>query len=355
MGIGFLLNPIIRSSSFKESQDREIWHLDFFQRTLNRELFNIGLRVEFLDNPKTAEEEKTYVAKAMWLPRDSAFSREDVRRQSSGFLRHTNALELSHIQETTKDREFITDRNGLVYISSDEHQFYRIVLCLALTVAYGKVIQRCIDRLVGSINTGNYSALSKLYKEVLSYNATDYFSQPVKLDRHELLAAWKTLKQHWHLDELNDELIQQLSGIAKLIEEERQKEEINQRHQFHIDQNNAWREEQKLRHQENQYLKQLRDSEQRRFEQEILNHKELTEIYREQKNQQAKTQQKIESRHKRLNLALVIITVIFTVLNTAPSGALSSLHEWVSSTLSLFPWITAHAVELWSWLLSHLG
>lgn len=357
-GIGFLLNPVSRNSSFTQGCDEQVWYLDFFQGTLNRKLFNIGLKVEFSDTPKTVDDEQHYIARAMWLPREQAPEKEDARRISSGFLRRSNALEISNIRETTRGREFIVDRNGLVYISSDENQFCRIVLCLALTVAYGTVIQRCIESLVDSIKTGDYSALSKLYKEVLSFNATDYFSLPVKLDRHEILTAWKTLRQHWHLDELNNELIQQLSSIAKLNEERRRDWDIQKRHQFYIDQNKAWQKEQALRHQENQHLKQLRIEEEKRFEKEILNHKELTKAYREQKDRQENSQQKIESQHKKLNTRLAIFTLLFTViatLNTTPSDVMDSLQAWFPFLPSLSSWLSTHAVELRSWILSHLG
>ncbi|MDO0944511.1 hypothetical protein [Chromohalobacter israelensis] len=357
-GIGFLLAPILRSASFTESHDGKIWHLGFFQRKFSRSLFKIELKVELSDSPKAPEEENNYLAKAMWLPREQTASREDMRRQASEFLRHSNALGLSSFLETTRDRDFVTDRKGLVYISNDEHQFHRILLCLALTVAYGKVIQRCIEKLVDSINNGNFLELSKLYKEVLSYNATDYFGQPVELDRHELLAVWKKLKTHWHIDELNNELVQQLSGIAELIEEERKKEDIQQRHQFYANQNIAWQKEQQLWHQENQRLKQLHAEEQKRFEQEILHHKRLTNAYREQKEAQAASQQRVENQYKKLNIALVIITAVFTAiaaLSTTPSDSYKSLQEWFSVLTRLYSWVANHAVELWSWLISHLG
>ncbi|MCG7590013.1 MULTISPECIES: hypothetical protein [unclassified Halomonas] len=357
-GIGFLLAPILRSASFTESHDGKIWHLGFFQNKFSRSLFKIELKVEFSDAPKAADEESNYLAKAMWLPREQAFSREDMRRQSSEFLRHSNTLELSSFVETTRERDFVTDRKGLVYVSNDEHQFHRVLLCLALTVAYGRVIQRCIEKLVDSINSGNSSELSKLYKEVLSYNATDYFGQPVELDRHELLSVWKNLKTHWHIDELNNELVQQLSGIAKLIEEERKKEETQQRHQFYADQNKAWQKEQQLWHQENQRLKQLHAEEKKRFEQEILNHQRITTAYREQKEAQAASQQSVEKQYKKLNIILVAITVIFTAittLSTTPSDIGTSIQEWFSVLTRLYSWGSTHAVELWSWLISHLG
>lgn len=356
--ISFLLKPIFGSASFTESDDGNIWHLSFFQKTLNPSLFKIEMKVEFSDSPKAPGEEGNYLAKAMWLPRDQTATREDMRRQSSGFLRHSNALDLSSFIETTRDRDLVTDRKGLVYISNDEHQFHRILLCLALTVAYGKVIQRCIEKLVDSINNGNFLELSKLYKEVLSYNATDYFGQPVELDRHELLAVWKELKKHWHIDELNNELVQQLSGIAKLIEEERKKKDIQQRHQFYANQNKAWYKEQQLWHQENQRIKQLHAEEQKRFEQEILNHKRLAKAYREQKEAQAASQERVENQYKKMNVSLVVITTVFTAiaaLSTTPSDSYKSLQEWFSLLTRLYSWVANHAVELWSWLISNLG
>ncbi|HEX4855681.1 MAG TPA: hypothetical protein VFV28_02655, partial [Limnobacter sp.] len=95
--------------------------------------------------------------------------------------------------------------------------FERVVLCHALAIAYSQVLNESIFRLTTLIRSNEDEETLLLYEEILKFNAADYFSFPVRIDRHELFSVWQTLAKHYRLKELSCEVTQQLSDIAQLL------------------------------------------------------------------------------------------------------------------------------------------
>jgi hypothetical protein len=109
----------------------------------------------------------------------------------------------------------------LTYLSPDQEQFERVVLCQSLAVAYSEVLNQCMTQLTEVLKAKRYADLQQLYEQVIQFNASDYFSRAIKQDRHVLSTIWDALRCHWHLDEVNKELTSQLTSVAGYLQARR--------------------------------------------------------------------------------------------------------------------------------------
>lgn len=224
--VDFFIKPVKNGCAFQQQpQGPETWQLTFFKQTK----FPITLTVRIYEKPFTYEE-ANFVAKAAWFNNEfETANNEQFSHAMSQFLRGSGALSLDQLVPTTQARYLVNDRSGLAYFSSSADQFKRVVLCQALAVAYMQVISHCMERLNTTLKSSKYAELQALYEQILFFNASDYFSLPVKLERHELFSVWKLIRDHWHLNELNNELTNQLSSVATFLQGHRDRVDIKVR------------------------------------------------------------------------------------------------------------------------------
>ena len=220
--VSFFINALSSNCGFEQqSNNPDSYVLTFFSGTE----FELTLQVEFFLQPLTPEQSKVVKAKAAWFNNGYQTGNNDQYAQSmSQFLRGSDALQLDSLTATTQNRYLVNDRSGLAYFSGDSDQFRRIVLCQALAVAYSQVMSQCVEQLTTTLRSDDCDALLSLYEQILFFNASDYFAHPVKLERHELFTAWNLIRDHWHLNELNEELTNQLSSAAKFLQANRDRE-----------------------------------------------------------------------------------------------------------------------------------
>ncbi|MFN3882771.1 MAG: hypothetical protein ACK4L8_15220 [Nitrincola lacisaponensis] len=220
--VSFFINALCSNCAFEQQYiNPNSYVLTFFSGTG----FELTLQVEFFLQPLTPEQSKDVKAKAAWFNNGYQTGNNDQYAQSmSQFLRGSDALQLDSLTATTQNRYLVNDRSGLAYFSGDSDQFRRIVLCQALAVAYSQVMSQCVEQLTTTLRSDDCDALLSLYEQILFFNASDYFAHPVKLERHELFTAWNLIRDHWHLNELNEELTNQLSSAAKFLQANRDRE-----------------------------------------------------------------------------------------------------------------------------------
>ena len=220
--VAFFIDPLERNSSFLSSDDGNKWHLSFFATSpFPQEV------VVYIDCNEG--EKKRFLGKSCWLNNaGSSEKNAELREEASLFLRESKTLALEQGRELTFGRFLIADRDGIAYFSKDPDQFRRIVLCQALAIAYTQVLYDCIAKLTEHVKGGSVDDTLALYESILRFNAADYFSLPVLLDRHELFAAWQVLSEHYKLSLLSQELTQQLSDVATLMHAKREQERYRQ-------------------------------------------------------------------------------------------------------------------------------
>ena len=216
--VAFFIDPLEHNSSFLSSDDGNKWHLSFFATSP----FPQEVAVYFDCNEG---EKKWILGKSCWLNTvGSSEKNAELREEASLFLRESKTLALEQGKELTSGRFLIADRDGIAYFSKDPDQFRRIVLCQALAIAYTQVLYDCIAKLTEHVKDGSIDDTLALYESILRFNAADYFSLPVRLDRHEIFAAWQVLSEHYKLSLLSQELTQQLSDVATLMRAKREQE-----------------------------------------------------------------------------------------------------------------------------------
>lgn len=211
--VSLFLDPLINGSSFLSSSGGTRWDLSFF---LNSP-FTQNLVVKF-DIEKASG--KNVLGRAILLKNgDDPTKNKDLTEAASRFLRDSRTLTFSKGIELTSKRFMIADRRGLAYFSDASPQFERIVLCLSLAIAYEQVISKCIADLARQVKNFESDEILVLYEDILRFNASDYFSQPVLLENHEIFNAWREIANHFNLTPLSQELRQQLSDVAMLLTE----------------------------------------------------------------------------------------------------------------------------------------
>jgi hypothetical protein len=216
--IAFFVDPIKNTSEFLSSENGQEWRLRFF---IGSE-FEKELTVCFDGD---GSPNKFRVGRACWLNNNGkADSNSGLVARASLFLRQSESLTLSRSVELTSDRNLLADRDGIAYFSSSSDQFKRIVLCQSLAIAYTKVLSDCMARMTEFVRRDLTDKAIELYEHILRFNAAHYFSLPILLERHEVFAAWQVMREHYHLNVLNQELTQQLSDVAALLKEHREKQ-----------------------------------------------------------------------------------------------------------------------------------
>ena len=218
LNVAFFTAPVMETSEFLSSEDGKEWLLKFFIGSA----FEQTLVVKFCSDPAANE---YLVGRASWWDNANDVANDGALLSSaSKFLRNSETLTFAKSAELSANRTLLADRDGFAYFSSDSEQFRRIVLCQALAIAYVQVITACMASTTKCVLNNRTEEALELYENILRFNAAHYFTLPVQVERHELFAAWSVLCQHYHLKVLNQELTQQLSDIAALLNAEREKQ-----------------------------------------------------------------------------------------------------------------------------------
>lgn len=314
----FLISPMTAYRTLHQSrEDPNCWELTFFLHSGFSLTLNVTLATTPL--PDSDWRYQNVLAKAIWLKKEQYQSVTEQQIQDiSQFLRRSNAVGRSSMKLTTHDRYLVNDRDGLAYCALDAQQFKRIVLCQALAVAYSQVMGDCMDRLVPALKERQYDALPDLYESVLFFNASDYFSHPVRRARHELFAAWELIRDHWHLDEMNRELTEQLAGVASLLEEHRDRQAT------------------KLRHDEIMRQKQ-RDKEAEAQRQEALEQQRQAEQAAEERRRDADRAE--QRKNRKFNVIMGVTSVIIGIFSILSLVELTPDHFTQAYANWIAPWL----------------
>lgn len=221
--IGFLTTPLMSYSKFKQNEQGN-WQLTFFADTP----FEISLRVDFKQDGEGYKGRRE--AQGIWIDRNVDIDNiDDLAKQTfatiSQYIRGSSTLEAKQFIETTNNRCFVADRDSIGYVANSKSQFERVMLCLSLAVAYRSVIHDFMNEVTQATNSENIDQLLVLYRQILSFNAGNYFRYPVDLNSHELRIIWDTIHKNWCLQELNQELTNQLTAVAELLRAEQDRKD----------------------------------------------------------------------------------------------------------------------------------
>lgn len=301
------------------------WLVTFFKKTH----LQVSFKITFHDNIQ--EDYKNILATAGYFLLSNAIDLDSQKSKISFFLRNSNALTIENIRSTSSGRYIINDRKGLAYCSNDASQFKRIVLCQALATAYHCVLTNCIKKLTETLKAHNYTHVNELYEVILFFNATDFFTYPVLVNRHELFEAWSQIKEHWHICELNQELTSQLKDVALILHNRAEKEknkhrhlELKQRQENQIKIQQRWRTED-LRIKESESIERERVA----IEKSNNERLEKEKIERENLNNRL-IRERESSRNRLLTLAGLVLTLI-SLLNLValkPSDFYETYMAW---------------------------
>jgi hypothetical protein len=242
-GIGFFIPPIASYSEFAcNAGDTVQWELSFFRMSPA----NVRLRVVFTAFPLHEQDAIHCQALARvgwWEQPLSSDAKTTNQLAVSQFLCRSNVLPTDAFTLLGKQCHMASNRNGVALVGTSYEQFQRIVICQALAAAYHHVMTKKMRALSEHLKHQRFDALAKLHEEVLAFNASDFFAQPVGTCRQPLNNAWSHLTTHWQLDTHNQQLTAQLSDISNLLHAKRerhaqqrrearyQQERIEQQHQ----------------------------------------------------------------------------------------------------------------------------
>lgn len=209
----FFIESVQDHAEFLSNDTSDEWLLSFFKGSA----FPQTISVKLCDSDADKAQLKP-IAQAAWFNNkgDGARNR-DFEDDASQFARNSGSLDIEQASCLTEGRFLLTDRSTCIYFAFDEAQFQRIVICLALAVAYAQVVRDALKAMTSHIKNNQGEHILALYDDMLKFNAADYFALPVLIDRHELLAAWDLIYQHFRLKSLNEELTEQLTRVADLL------------------------------------------------------------------------------------------------------------------------------------------
>lgn len=222
-GISFFIPPIASYSEFTcHSSDNLQWKLNFFQLSP----FSVNIRVLFTAFPLPPQEaiHCQALARVGWWEQPIGCDAQTTdRRAASHFLRGSNTLPDSAFTPLGKQCHMACDLNGLALVGTTYQQFQQIVICQALSAAYHYVIAKKMRLLTNHLKHQRFDALATLHEEVLAFNASDFFVQPIDICHQQLNQVWSHLATHWQLSETNQQLTSQLNDISNLLHTKRER------------------------------------------------------------------------------------------------------------------------------------
>lgn len=144
----------------------------------------------------------------------------EVIHHASYLVRGTSSLALDTL-ERHSDRFLHVDGRGTVLFSTDAkhiHTMQRQVVLLALAKAYLMAASDIVSELGECCE--DLEPLQKLYKQAVVFNAKSYFACPVKVNRYDAYTLWQGIRQTMPIDDINNEIVQQVESIHRLLSEE---------------------------------------------------------------------------------------------------------------------------------------
>lgn len=160
------------------------------------------------------------LVKAVFIETTQFEPTAEVIHYASYLVRGTSSLELDTL-ERHSDRFLHVDGRGTVLFSEDAsrvHTFEQQVVLLALAKAYLLAASDIVSELGECCE--DLAPLQKLYKQAVVFNAKSYFACPVKVNRHDAYTLWQGIRQTMPIDDINNEIVQQVESIHRLLSEE---------------------------------------------------------------------------------------------------------------------------------------
>lgn len=251
--IAFMREPLLEDARFQvlesPSEHIKLWLLEFFTRSSFKTRFVVAVRelnATYMQTVKEGGQEldlgqieqNTFdqignrYGKQLIFKKDEHPSHhilvcienmeqefEDARRVCSKWLRGANTLGKDQF-ECRSGRYLAVDGAGVGLIAAQELDiplFQRMLVLFALSQGYMVAIERAIKGLADKCE--HPKELEALYRDALTFNARSFFRYPVKLKRNELTRVWEQIEQRFLISEHNQELINQLDAVRRLLEE----------------------------------------------------------------------------------------------------------------------------------------
>lgn len=160
------------------------------------------------------------MVKAVFIQTSQFEPTPEVIHYASYLVRDTSSLELDKL-ERHSDRFLHVDGRGTVLFSEDASHLYtmqRQVVLLALAKAYLLAASDIVTELGECCE--DLEPLRNLYKQAVVFNAKSYFACPVKVNRYDAYTLWQGIRQTMPIDDINNEIVQQVQSIHRLLSEE---------------------------------------------------------------------------------------------------------------------------------------
>lgn len=160
------------------------------------------------------------LVKAVFIHTKEYEPTEKVIHYGSYLVRGTSSLKYD-ILEKHSDRFLHVDGRGTVLFSQDTKHLItlqRQAVLLALAKAYLLAASDIVNELGECCE--ELLPLRKLYKQAVIFNAKSYFTCPVKVNRYDAYMLWQGIRQTMPIDDVNNEIVQQIQSIHRLLSEE---------------------------------------------------------------------------------------------------------------------------------------
>lgn len=212
--VAFLQDPLLNGFVGKSktgNDGKKYWRLGFFVDTE----FKTELFVVFSN---ASEQKEGGQARAIWqeIKDEQPAPTEKQYETASLWLRGSKSLRPEAYEERG-GRYLCIDGSGISMMSraQEKSTFERVVILLALAVAYRVQIERLINEL--SQCGQDAIALGRLARRALTFNARCYFRHPVKMNNIELPLVWDAIVERYRLQQLGAELTEQANVLYKLV------------------------------------------------------------------------------------------------------------------------------------------
>lgn len=150
-----------------------------------------------------------------------------ILKNSSWFIRGSESLKRENFSVCSNEFRYI-DGRGMVlltkYLNKNKEQSSRGIFLVMLALAYYLALQQISEELSLMLNnTKNIEKLDKLYTEAASFNARYYFHNPITFSRYSTFEFWNEIREAYHLEQKNNEVISQLSQVHQILSNTQQK------------------------------------------------------------------------------------------------------------------------------------
>ena len=163
---------------------------------------------------------------------------DDITKTISYALRNSATLSKEMAIRASNALVF-ADKGGIgAYFckTSSTAQFERILICQMLVMAYADVLEDSVQNLAAYSkdrnSPGGYEKLILAYEKLLEFITSSYTSYPVRRHVNDLFIVYEKLKDHYRLDEIQQEIQRQILSLSQFLQAEQSRQMLERQTQL---------------------------------------------------------------------------------------------------------------------------